>query len=34
MDACIPELPNLLENENPEVGNVGLTKHEGILGDP
>ena len=33
MDACIPELPNLLENENPEVGNVGLTKHEGILGD-
>ena len=33
MDACIPEIPNLLEHENPELGNVGLSKHEGILGE-
>ena len=33
MDASIPELPNLLEHERPELGNVGLYKHEGILGE-
>lgn len=33
MDACIPELPNLLEHDNPEFSSVGLFKHEGILGD-
>ena len=33
MDACIPELPNLLELENPHIGDVGLFKHEGILGE-
>ena len=33
MDACIPELPNLLEQERPDLGDVGLSKHEGILGD-
>ena len=33
MDACIPELPSLLKQERPDLGNVGLFKHEGILGD-
>ena len=33
MDACIPELPSLLEHEGPDLSEVGLSKHEGILGD-
>ena len=33
MDACIPEFPSLLEHEEPGLSNVGLSKHEGILGD-
>ena len=33
MDACIPELSNLLDYERPDLGDVGLSKHEGILGD-
>ena len=33
MDACIPELPNLLEREETDFGNIGLFKHEGILGE-
>ena len=33
MDACIPEFPSILEHEEPSLSNVGLSKHEGILGD-
>ena len=33
MDACIPELTNLLQDDAPAVGGLGLTKHEGILGE-
>ena len=33
MDACIPELAGLLEQERPDLNEVGLSKHEGILGD-
>lgn len=33
MDACIPELPNLLEYGEADLQKMGLSKHEGILGD-
>ena len=33
MDACIPELEQLLERDNFSSNEVGLHKHEGILGD-
>lgn len=33
MDACIPELPQLLEDDDIHFSKVGLSKHEGILGD-
>ena len=34
MDACIPELPSLLAHkEQSSLAGVGLSKHEGILGD-
>ena len=33
MDACIPELPRLIQDQGSDLGNVGLSKHEGILGD-
>jgi len=33
MDACIPELPNLLKEQDIDLGMYGLSKHEGILGE-
>ncbi|MCY4212257.1 MAG: hypothetical protein OXF68_01365 [Gammaproteobacteria bacterium] len=33
MDACIPELSNLYENQLVDMNVVGLSKHEGILGE-
>ena len=33
MDACIPELPSILEHEGTDLSKVGLSKHEGIHGD-
>ena len=33
MDACIPELASLLQDQNVDLSRVGLSKHEGILGD-
>ena len=33
MDACIPELSDLLEQERPDLKEVGLSKHEGVLGE-
>ena len=33
MDACIPELPNLLKHKDIDLSKLGLTKHEGVLGD-
>jgi len=33
MDACIPELSNFHENQMVEMGSIGLSKHEGILGE-
>ena len=33
MDACIPELPSILEHGGADLSKVGLSKHEGIHGD-
>ena len=33
MDACIPELASLVDQQKPELGGVGLSKHKGVLGD-
>lgn len=33
MDACIPELPSLLEHGGSGLSEIGLSKHEGSLGD-
>ena len=33
MDACIPELPGLLKDQDIDLSMLGLSKHEGILGD-
>lgn len=33
MDACIPELPKLLKEQDINLRMVGLSKHEGILGE-
>lgn len=33
MDVCIPELPTLLQDEPTNFGDMGLSKHEGILGE-
>ncbi len=33
MDACIPELGNVFSDASNEIPDVGLTKHEGILGE-
>ena len=33
MDACIPELASLLRDQNVDLSKVGLSKHQGILGD-
>lgn len=33
MDACIPELPKLLKNQNVDLVPSGISKHEGILGE-
>ena len=33
MDACIPELPDILIEEEVDFASVGISKHEGILGE-
>lgn len=33
MDACIPELSNFQENQMVDMDAIGLSKHEGILGE-
>ena len=33
MDACIPELASLVDEAKPELGGIGLSRHEGISGD-
>ena len=33
MDACIPELPSILEHGGADLSKVGLSKYEGIHGD-
>ena len=33
MDACIPALSRILENDGSDLSEVGLSKHEGILGE-
>lgn len=33
MDACIPELSNFYENQMVDMDAIGLSKHEGILGE-
>ena len=33
MDACIPELPVLLQDQHIYLSHLGLSKHEGILGE-
>ena len=33
MDACLPELPNLLQIQGVDPGTSGISRHEGILGE-
>lgn len=33
MDACIPELPVLLQDQNVDLSRLGLSRHEGIRGE-